>query len=146
MKKTQVASCFVAVTLLGANQFTLAADPTHPDQPTVAPAEAISKLKEGNGRFTAGNMQHPHESGDERSYMATNSYENAGMTFLGMSAEQAAKRRTELAKSQHPFAIIVSCSDSRVPQDRSGRPGQGAAAPGHHPRMQRFACAAGARF
>jgi carbonic anhydrase len=117
MKKTQVASCFVAVTLLAANQFTLAADPTHPDQPIVAPAEAISKLKEGNGRFTAGNMQHPHESGDERSYMATNSYENAGMTFLGMSAEQAAKRRTELAKSQHPFAIIVSCSDSRVPPE-----------------------------
>jgi carbonic anhydrase len=117
MRKTQLLSSFIAVILLGANQFTLAADPTHPDQTTVAPAEAISKLKEGNGRFTAGNMQHPHESGDERSYMATNSYENAGMTFLGMSAEQAAKRRTELAKSQHPFAIIVSCSDSRVPPE-----------------------------
>jgi carbonic anhydrase len=117
MKKTQLASCFVAVSLLAANQFTRAADPTHPDQPIVAPAEAISKLKEGNSRFAAGNMQHPHESGDERSYMATNSYENAGMTFLGMSAEQAAKRRTELAKSQHPFAIIVSCSDSRVPPE-----------------------------
>src|SRR4030095_11137375 len=117
MKETQLASCFVAVTLLAPNQFPLAADPTHPDQPIVSPAEAISKLKEGNGRFTAGNMQHPHESGDERSYMATNSYENAGMTFLGMSAEQAAKRRTELAKSQHPFAIIVSCSDSRVPPE-----------------------------
>ena len=117
MRKAQLLSSFIAVILLGANQFTLAADPTHPDQTTVAPAEAISKLKEGNGRFTAGNMQHPHESGDERSYMATNSYENAGMTFLGMSAEQAAKRRTELAKSQHPFAIIVSCSDSRVPPE-----------------------------
>jgi carbonic anhydrase len=117
MRKIQLLSSFIAVSLLRANQFTLAADPTHPDQPIVAPAEAISKLKEGNGRFTAGNMQHPHESGDERSYMATNSYENAGMTFLGMSAEQAAKRRTELAKSQHPFAIIVSCSDSRVPPE-----------------------------
>ena len=49
--------------------------------------------------------------------MATNSYENAGMTFLGMTAEQAAKRRTELIKSQHPFATIVSCSDSRVPPE-----------------------------
>ncbi len=49
--------------------------------------------------------------------MATNSYENAGMSFLGMTADQAAKRRTELAKSQHPFAIIVSCSDSRVPPE-----------------------------
>src|SRR5438046_3516734 len=49
--------------------------------------------------------------------MATNSYENAGMTFLGMTAEQAAKRRAELTKSQHPFATIVSCSDSRVPPE-----------------------------
>jgi carbonic anhydrase len=117
MKKAHLASCVALVSLVGMNQFARAADPAHPDQPIVAPAEAISKLKEGNGRFTAGNMQHPHESGEERSYMATNSYENTGMTFLGMSAEQAAKRRAELATSQHPFAAIVSCSDSRVPPE-----------------------------
>jgi carbonic anhydrase len=117
MKKLQLASCFVAISLLAASQFALAADPAHPDQPIVAPAEAISRLKEGNGRFTAGNAQHPHESTDERKHMATNSYENAGMIFLGMTAEQAAKRRAELAKNQHPFAIIVSCSDSRVPPE-----------------------------
>jgi carbonic anhydrase len=34
-----------------------------------------------------------------------------------MTSEQAAKRRAELAKSQHPFAIILSCSDSRVPPE-----------------------------
>jgi len=34
-----------------------------------------------------------------------------------MTAAQAAKRRAELTKSQHPFAIIVSCSDSRVPPE-----------------------------
>jgi carbonic anhydrase len=107
----------MTVSLLSANQFARAADPTHPDQPIVSPAEAISRLKEGNGRFTAGNAQHPHESGDERKHMATNSYENAGMIFLGMTAEQAAKRRAELTKSQHPFATIVSCSDSRVPPE-----------------------------
>src|SRR6266850_5498038 len=117
MKKTHLASCFALVSLVGINQFALAADPAHPDQPSVAPAEAISNLKEGNARFTAGNMQHPHESNDERKYMAANSYENAGMTFLGMSAAQAEKRRTELAKTQHPFATIVSCSDSRVPPE-----------------------------
>jgi carbonic anhydrase len=108
---------FVAVGLLGASHFARAADVAHPDQPIVPPAEAISRLKEGNGRFTAGNMQHPHESTDERKHMATDSYENAGMIFLGMTAEQAAKRRAELTKSQHPFAIIVSCSDSRVPPE-----------------------------
>jgi carbonic anhydrase len=77
----------------------------------------MSLLKEGNARFTAGNPQHPHESTDERSYMAKNSYENAGAISLGMTDEQATKRRAELTKSQHPFAIILSCSDSRVPPE-----------------------------
>src|SRR5206468_7585157 len=66
MRKTQLLSCFIAVGLLSANQFARAADPAHPDQPTISPAEAISRLKEGNGRFTAGNPQHTHESIDER--------------------------------------------------------------------------------
>jgi carbonic anhydrase len=117
MRKTQLAFCLVIVSLLGSSQFAPAADPAHPDQPIVSPADAISRLKEGNGRFTAGNLQHPHESTEERTYMATNSYENASMLFLGMTDAQAAKRRTELAKGQHPFAIIVSCSDSRVPPE-----------------------------
>jgi carbonic anhydrase len=114
--KTSLASCLVVITLLGANQLAQAADPAHPDQPSVAPADALSRLKEGNGRFTAGNPQ-PDESADERKRMATDSYENAGAIPLGLTAEQAAKRRAELATSQHPFAIILSCSDSRVPPE-----------------------------
>ncbi len=90
MRKAELASCFVVVSLLGASQFARAADPAHSDQPVVAPAEGISKLKEGNGRYTSGNLQHPG---------------------------QTTERRAELAKSQHPFAIIVSCSDSRVPPE-----------------------------
>ena len=90
MIKTHLASCFAVVSLLAASQFALAADPGHPEQPTVAPAEAISKLKEGNGRYTGGNLQHPG---------------------------QTAERRAELAKSQYPFATILSCSDSRVPPE-----------------------------
>jgi carbonic anhydrase len=117
MRKTQLVSCFIVATSVVGNQFTRAADPARPDQPIVSPAEAILRLKEGNGRFTAGNPQHPHESVDERKYMAANSYENAGVLSLGMTSEQAAKRRAELAKSQHPFAIILSCSDSRVPPE-----------------------------
>jgi carbonic anhydrase len=117
MRNAFFTSVFVTPSLLGAGQFARSADPAHPDQPIVAPAEAISRLKEGNGRFTAGNPQHPHESVDERKYIAANSYENAGMISLGMTSEQAAKRRAELAKSQHPFAIILSCSDSRVPPE-----------------------------
>src|SRR5437773_9021646 len=90
MRKIQVASCFVIVGLLSASQFAGAADPAHPELPAVAPAEAIAKLKEGNGRYTSGTTQHPG---------------------------QTAERRTELANTQHPFATIVSCSDSRVPPE-----------------------------
>jgi carbonic anhydrase len=117
MKSTNLASYFIAVSLIGGSQFARAADPGHPDQPIVSPTDAIARLKEGNARFTAGNLQHPHASNEDRAYMATNSYENAGTISLGMTAEQAAKRRAELAKSQHPFAIILSCSDSRVPPE-----------------------------
>ncbi len=90
MRKVQLAFCFAVVSLLAASQFALAADPAHSEQPSVAPAEAISKLKEGNGRYVGGNMQHPG---------------------------QTTERRAELAKSQYPFATIVSCSDSRVPPE-----------------------------
>jgi len=90
MRKIQLASCFVIVGLLSASQFAGAADPAHSDQPSVAPAEAISKLKEGNGRYTSGTLQHPG---------------------------QTAERRAELANTQHPFATIVDCSDSRVPPE-----------------------------
>jgi carbonic anhydrase len=117
MTKKFLALLLITTSLCVGNQFAQAADPAHPDQPIVAPAEAILRLKEGNGRFTAGNPQHPHESVDERRYMAANSYENAGAIPLGMTSEQAAKRRAELTKSQHPFAIILSCSDSRVPPE-----------------------------
>src|SRR6266403_2290773 len=90
MKKTQLAACFIIAGLLGAPHFAQAADPAHSDQPSVAPAEASSKLKAGNGRYTSGNLQHPG---------------------------QTAERRTELANTQHPFATILSCSDSRVPPE-----------------------------
>lgn len=117
MRTLQIAFYLLAVSLVGAYQRADGADPTDRDRPMISPAEAISRLKEGNGRFIAGNMQHPHESSDDRSYMAKNSYENAGAISLGMTGEQAAKRRAELTKSQHPFAIILSCSDSRVPPE-----------------------------
>jgi carbonic anhydrase len=117
MTKTHLALVVLTAGVLSGNQLACAADPAHADQPIVPPAEAISRLKEGNAGYMSGNQQHPHESSEERAYMATNSYENAGMIFLGMTAAEAAKRRAELTKSQHPFAIIVSCSDSRVPPE-----------------------------
>jgi carbonic anhydrase len=90
MKKLQRVSWLIVISLLAGSQFALAADPAHPEQPTVAPADAVSKLKEGNGRYTSGNLQHPG---------------------------QTTERRAELTKDQHPFAVILSCSDSRVPPE-----------------------------
>jgi len=90
MKNVRCASLLVVCSLLVGNQLGRAADPAHPDQQMISPAEAISKLKDGNGRYTSGKLQH---------------------------SGQTTERRTELAKTQHPFASIVSCSDSRVPPE-----------------------------
>ena len=117
MKNVRFLSSLVVFSLFVGNQLGRAAEPADRDRPMISPTEAISRLKEGNGRFMAGNMQHPHESSDERAFIAKNSYENPDALSLGMTSEQAAKRREELTKSQHPFAIILSCSDSRVPPE-----------------------------
>ncbi len=50
----------------------------------------LQKLEEGNKRFAAGKAIHPDET---------------------------LERLRELKKGQHPFAIVVSCSDSRVPAE-----------------------------
>lgn len=52
--------------------------------------EALEKLKAGNARYAAGRMSHPDET---------------------------PARRAELAEGQRPFAVIVGCSDSRVPPE-----------------------------
>jgi len=50
--------------------------------------EALDKLKKGNERFVKNHQKHPDES---------------------------IQRRKEMLKGQHPFVVILSCSDSRVP-------------------------------
>jgi carbonic anhydrase len=57
----------------------------------ISAREALERLQEGNRRFAAN---------------ATNS-----------SAIDSRARRTELASGQEPFAIILGCSDSRVPAE-----------------------------
>lgn len=51
---------------------------------------ALTRLMDGNKRFVAGQSTHP---------------------------DQTKQHRTALAKSQAPFAVILSCSDSRVPPE-----------------------------
>jgi carbonic anhydrase len=50
----------------------------------------LEELLEGNRRFFEGNRIHPHES---------------------------AERRREVAGGQHPAAVLLTCSDSRVPPE-----------------------------
>ena len=50
----------------------------------------LEKLKVGNERFVSGHPVHPDET---------------------------LSRITELKKGQHPFAVIISCSDSRLPPE-----------------------------
>ena len=60
------------------------------DYPIVTADEALERLKEGNKRYTSDTEQHPHMD---------------------------PARRKELEEGQHPFAIVLSCADSRVPPE-----------------------------
>lgn len=53
-------------------------------------SDLIQRLKEGNSRFAKGEPVH---------------------------SNQSIERREELANGQNPFAVILSCSDSRVPPE-----------------------------
>jgi carbonic anhydrase len=53
----------------------------------LTPNQALAQLLEGNKRYVSSQSKHPH---------------------------QGAKRRHDLEKTQHPFACVLSCSDSRV--------------------------------
>ncbi len=57
---------------------------------SVTPEQALKNLKDGNQRFIQAKYQ---------------------------DARKGTKRRTEVAKGQQPFAVIVGCSDSRVPPE-----------------------------
>ncbi len=59
------------------------------EQPTIKADDALSLLKEGNARFVEMKLQHPNQS--------------------------IAARENTAADGQKPFAIVLACSDSRVP-------------------------------
>jgi len=64
-------------------------DILHHMEHSVSSAEALHRLKEGNKRFLKG-----------------------GHSLTALDLE---KMRGELVSGQHPFAVIIACSDSRVP-------------------------------
>lgn len=62
----------------------------HKDKTMLSAQEALERLREGNRRFVSGELR----SRDTLRNLA---------------------RRSELIAGQHPFAVIIGCSDSRVP-------------------------------
>ena len=61
-----------------------------PAPPALSPDAALNKLLQGNQRYIRHKEQHPDET---------------------------LARRKELVSTQHPFAVILSCADSRVPPE-----------------------------
>lgn len=56
----------------------------------ISSAEALKRLAEGNQRYVVGNTAHPNQTID---------------------------RRKEVVGGQNPFAVVLTCSDSRVPPE-----------------------------
>ena len=85
--RPRLAPPHLATALLAA---AVGAAPAPSDQPALSADAAQARLADGNIRYCRGSPLRP---------------------------AQDAGRRTEVARGQHPFAIILSCSDSRVPPE-----------------------------
>jgi carbonic anhydrase len=59
--------------------------------PGISADEGLRLLKEGNGRYVDGKLQHPRQD--------------------------RARRALTAAQGQHPLAVVLTCSDSRVPAE-----------------------------
>ena len=82
------ATTLTAATLAALPSAAAAAEASSTGRPTAA--QALAMLKQGNADFLAGKP---------------------------LRADSDGKRRLALARGQEPFAILVSCSDSRVPPE-----------------------------
>ncbi len=63
---------------------------THSNVTRLSATQALTTLVDGNRRYAAGHPMYPHQTTD---------------------------RRAELVTGQQPFAVIITCSDSRVPPE-----------------------------
>lgn len=80
--------CVAFLTL--ALSFNISACFANSDIENLSAKQALKKLKTGNERFIKFQSKHPDET---------------------------QSRRKEMVKGQHPFVVILSCSDSRVPPE-----------------------------
>jgi carbonic anhydrase len=99
MKKTSlrftlstITALMVAITLAGCRSATTSqtSDSSTSSLQEQSALSPLDTLKSGNQRYVAGHPTHEHQDID---------------------------RRTEVSQGQHPIAIIVGCSDSRVPPE-----------------------------
>jgi carbonic anhydrase len=81
-----------AVRILTCSWLAFVASSTAGESAGVGADEALSRLLNGDKRFVAGKSEEPHGSA-------------------------LTERRHTLATEQKPFAVVVSCSDSRVPPE-----------------------------
>src|SRR4051812_41940833 len=72
---------------VGATLAASAAWAQHVAEPSMTPAAALARLEAGNARFVANRARHPDADG---------------------------ARRAEVARGQHPYAVVLACADSRV--------------------------------
>lgn len=84
MKKSYLSIILSAILSIG---ICLSSYANHVEVKNLSADEALKKLKEGNKHFYTMHLKHP---------------------------DQTIKRRLEGLNGQHPFVIILSCSDSRV--------------------------------
>jgi carbonic anhydrase len=92
LQKQMKAMKINAVRLLTCSWLVFAASSMASDSGGVSADDALRRLLSGDKRFIAGKSEEPH-----------------GGALV--------ERRHTLAKDQKPFAVIVSCSDSRVPPE-----------------------------
>lgn len=81
------------LTSVGLSAAAVIADPLGGDAialPEPTPGQSLTRLQDGNGRWVAGRLKHPHQS---------------------------VRRRVALRHGQNPFATVFSCIDSRVPPE-----------------------------
>jgi len=60
------------------------------EKSSISGDQALQMLMDGNARFASGNATHPNQSEE---------------------------RLSDLVSGQHPFAVVVGCSDSRIPPE-----------------------------
>jgi carbonic anhydrase len=70
------------------------------DNKGITPDQASQRLIDGNARFSADKLGHPHQDAATRTALVNSS--------------ESTNSRLPSAEGQSPFAVIVGCSDSRV--------------------------------